>query len=79
MINSTSCGFDEGWVVVDGAGAVASGSTLEEAAQAVLKSIASTRFLFAPENLTFLKKGGRIGGAAALIGNLMRISPVLYR
>ena len=59
MINSTSCGFDEGWVVVDGAEAVASGSTLEEAAQAVLK------------------KGGRIGGAAALIGNLMRISPVL--
>ena len=77
MINSTSCGFDEGWVVVDGAEAVASGSTLEEAAQAVLKSIASTRFLFTPENLTFLKKGGRIGGAAALIGNLMRISPVL--
>lgn len=63
MINSTSCGFDEGWVVVDGAEAVASGSTLEEAAQAVLKSIASTRFLFAPENLTFLKKGGRIGGS----------------
>lgn len=77
MINSTSCGFDEGWVVVDGAEAVASGSTLEEAAQTVLKSIASTRFLFTPENLTFLKKGGRIGGAAALIGNLMRISPVL--
>ena len=68
MINSTSCGFDEGWVVVDGAEAVASESTLEEAAQTVLKSIASTRFLFTPENLTFLKKGGRIGGAAALIG-----------
>ena len=77
MIDSRSCGFDEAWPVLDGVEAVASGATLEEAAQAVLKGIDSTRFLFTPESLTFLKKGGRIGGAAALIGNLMRIAPIL--
>lgn len=37
----------------------------------------STRFLFTPETLTFLQKGGRIGGAAALLGNLIQLSPVL--
>lgn len=77
MIDSKSCGFDEAWSVIDGADAVAQGSSLEEAAQAVLRGIASTRFLFTPENLTFLQKGGRIGGAAALIGNLVRIAPIL--
>lgn len=77
MIDSRSCGFDEAWPVLDGVEAVAGGATLEEAAQAVLKGVASTRFLFTPESLTFLKKGGRIGGAAALIGNLMRIAPIL--
>ena len=77
MIDSQSCGLDEGWTVMDGAEAVKAGSSLEAAAQAVLKGVASTRYLFTPENLTFLKKGGRIGGAAALIGNLIRIAPVL--
>lgn len=77
MIDSTTCGGDEAFPVMDGADAVKAGSTLEEAAQAVLKGIASTRFLFTPETLTFLQKGGRIGGAAALLGNLMRIAPIL--
>lgn len=77
MIDSKSCGLDEGWSVIDGLEAVKAGSSLEEAAQTVLKGIASSRLLFTPENLTFLKKGGRIGGAAALLGNLMRIVPIL--
>lgn len=77
MIDSKSCGFDEAWAVIDGAEAVRGGSTLEEAAQAVLKGIASSRFLFTPESLTFLQKGGRIGGAAALLGNLVNIAPIL--
>ena len=51
--------------------------TLAEAAQTVLEAIKSTRFLFTPESLTFLKKGGRIGGAAALLGNLIKLAPVL--
>lgn len=77
MIDSSTCSGDESFAVLDGADAVAAGSTLEEAAQAVLKGIASSRILFTPESLTFLQKGGRIGGAAALLGNLMRIAPIL--
>lgn len=50
---------------------------MAEAAQTVLEAIKSTRFLFTPESLTFLKKGGRIGGAAALLGNLIKLAPVL--
>lgn len=77
MIDSQSCGWDEALPVLDGVSAVRGGATLAEAAQAVLHAIASTRFLFTPESLTFLQKGGRIGGAAALVGNLIRLCPVL--
>lgn len=77
MIDSKSCAFDEGWAVIDGAEAVRGGATLEQAAQAVLKGVVSSRFLFTPESLTFLERGGRIGGASALLGNLMRIVPIL--
>lgn len=77
MIDSLSCGFDEAFPVLEGARAVREGKTLAEAAQTVLEAIKSTRFLFTPESLTFLKKGGRIGGAAALLGNLIKLAPVL--
>lgn len=33
---------------------------------------------FIPQTLEYLKKGGRIGGAQALLGSLLQIKPVLY-
>ena len=77
MIDSSSCGFDEAFPVLAGIRSAKEGKTLSEVAHDVLESIRSTRFLFTPESLTFLQKGGRIGGAAALLGNLIKLSPVL--
>lgn len=77
IIDSTSCGFDEAWAVFAAAEAACDGKNLDECAEATLECIASSRFLFTPETLTFLQKGGRIGGAAALLGNLIQLSPVL--
>lgn len=77
IIDSTSCGFDEGWAVLAAAEAALAGGDLDEVAEAALASMRASRFLFTPETLTFLQKGGRIGGAAALLGNLIQLSPVL--
>jgi DegV family protein with EDD domain len=77
LVDSASCGGDEGFPVMDGIEAVHAGRSLAHAAQAVLLGIQSTRFLFTPESLTFLKAGGRIGNAAALLGNLVQLAPVL--
>ncbi len=77
MIDSTSTGLDEGIPVLEGASAIEEGSDLKQAVQAVLDGIMRTRFLFVPESLTFLQKGGRIGGAAAFIGNLIKLTPIL--
>jgi DegV family protein with EDD domain len=39
--------------------------------------IARTRFLFVPETLEYLRRGGRMGGAQALLGTLLQIRPIL--
>ena len=77
LVDSSSCGYDEAWPVFDAVAARAAGEDLDGCTRAVLKGIESTRFLFTPETLTFLQKGGRIGNAAALLGNLIQLSPVL--
>ncbi len=77
MIDSTSCGGDEAFPLMAAIESVRNGHSLEHAAQAALLSIQSTRFLFTPETLTYLQRGGRIGSVAALLGNLVQIAPVL--
>ena len=76
IIDSTTNSFDEAWPVLAGAAARSIGCTLDKCCEMVEASVRSTRFLFAPESLRFLKAGGRIGSGAALLGSLMRICPI---
>jgi DegV family protein with EDD domain len=58
--------------------AILSGASLEEVA-AVAKNVSEQqRIVFAVETLEYLYKGGRIGGAAALVGSLLQMKPLLY-
>ncbi len=77
IIDAMSCCYDEAFAVFDAADARDAGKNIDECVEVVLNAIGSSRFLFAPESLTFLQKGGRIGNATALIGNLIKLSPVL--
>ena len=77
IVDSSSCGYDEAWPVFDAVEARDAGEGLSGCLSAVLEGMERTRFLFTPETLTFLQKGGRIGGAAALLGTLIQLSPVL--
>lgn len=77
MIDSTTNSSEEGFAVLDAADARDAGKGLEECAQAVLNAIRCSRFLFAPESMEFLKAGGRIGAATALLSDLLKIVPIL--
>lgn len=77
IVDSMSCGYDEAWPVLEAVRARDEGADLAGCAAAVLEGVQATRFLFTPETLTFLQKGGRIGNAAALVGNLIQLAPVL--
>ncbi len=77
IFDSTSNCMQMGFMVLEAARYAQKGHTMEE----VLLHIASvrdhSRFLFTPHVLDYLKKGGRIGGASALLGTLLQIKPIL--
>jgi len=77
IVDSRSNCMQLGFAVILAARAAKEGKTLEQVKEAALENILRSRFLFIPENLKYLKKGGRIGGASALIGNLFKIIPIL--
>lgn len=77
IVDSASAGSDEAFAVLDAADARDEGKPLEEVAAAAELAVLRSRFLFLPESLAFLRAGGRIGAASALLGTVIQISPIL--
>ncbi len=77
LIDSASAGYDEAAPALDAADARDAGLTLEEVVAAAELAILRSRILFVPDSLAFLKAGGRIGAASALLGQMVKISPIL--
>lgn len=71
----TSAGLS--MLVEAAAKAAAEGATREEIVKQIEEMKKHIRILFVPQDLKYLKMGGRIGGARALVGNLLQIKPVL--
>lgn len=67
-----------GYSVLEAARAAAQGQTLEQVSDLASDLIERMNFYFTPESLDYLQKGGRIGGAAALLGKILKIRPVLF-
>jgi len=77
IADSRSNSMQLGFAAIVAARAAKEGKTLDEVKKAAENNIKRSRFLFIPNSLEYLKKGGRIGGASALIGNLLKIIPIL--
>ncbi len=76
IVDSMSNSFDEAWAVFAAVGGRDAGCTLDQCCELAQRAIVSSRWLFTPESLRFLQAGGRIGNAAALVGNLMKLCPI---
>ena len=74
--SKTNC-MQMGFAVIKAARTASEGKSINEVINAANHVINNSRFLFTPETLEYLKKGGRIGGAAALFGNVLQIKPIL--
>ena len=59
------------------ADAIAGGADVAGAAEAARNAAANTEVLFVLDTLEFLKRGGRIGSAQALLGSLLSMKPIL--
>ena len=77
VLDSESNSMQEGFAVLSAAEAGAAGASIEECIAAARETMARTRFVFTPRSLEYLRRGGRIGNASALLGTLLQILPVL--
>ncbi|MDD3853016.1 MAG: DegV family protein [Syntrophomonadaceae bacterium] len=76
MDSYTNC-MALGMQVIVAAREVKAGANLNKALQAAQYVRDRVRFFFVPETLEYLKKGGRIGTASALLGTILNIRPIL--
>lgn len=77
MIDSRSNCMQAGFAILEAAKAAYENKSLDEVVSAAKNVIENSKFIFVPDTLDYLKKGGRIGGAAALFGALLQIKPIL--
>ena len=52
-------------------------ATVDEAANAAVQIGEETKMCFVPDNLDYLRAGGRCSNAAALVGNLLKLHPCI--
>jgi DegV family protein with EDD domain len=66
-----------GLLALAGARAAAAGRSLDEVEDLLREARAAGRVWFVLDTLEFLKRGGRIGSAAAWIGSTLQVKPIL--
>ena len=77
VVDSRSVTLGLGMIVLEAARRAEAGGTLEEVTAAAEDASGRARVLGTLDTLENLKKGGRIGGAQALLGSLLSIKPAI--
>jgi fatty acid kinase fatty acid binding subunit len=78
VVDSRSLGMGLGYAVVAAAEAAAAGAELDDVAAAAQKRAAATTAVFYVDTLEHLRRGGRIGAAAAFLGSALAVKPLLH-
>ena len=77
LLDSRSVSMGTGLQVLMAARAAAAGKSVEEAKDLVRRCYEDMEVVFVVGTLEFLHRGGRIGGAARLLGSALNLKPVL--
>jgi len=77
VVDSRTASLGEGLITLAAADSAESGAGLEAVEGATRNAADRTKVFAALDTLEFLKKGGRIGGAQALLGSLLSIKPII--
>jgi len=77
VIDSQTAAMAEGLLVIAAAKAAKAGASLDEVVKLTRNNISRVEIRMAFDTLEYLKRGGRIGRAQALLGSVLRLHPVL--
>ena len=78
VIDSRSTAMALGFAVMAAAEAARQGGTAAQAQDAAVSTVDRTRTYFYVDTLEYLRRGGRIGTAAALLGTSLSVKPLLH-
>lgn len=76
-IDTRQVGIATGYAVESAAAVVAAGGSAAAAADAARARAAAATSLFYVDTLEYLRRGGRVGGAAAVFGGALAVKPLL--
>lgn len=77
LVDSESTSMALGFLTLAVARAAQQGATLAECTELARHARTNINVYFVPSTLEFLHRGGRIGGAAALVGTALNLKPIL--
>ncbi len=78
VVDSRSAAMGMGFAVLAAARAATEGADAHAVAEVARDTAAATRTFFVVDTLEHLRRGGRIGSAAALLGTALAVKPVLH-
>ncbi|WBB92219.1 DegV family protein [Verrucosispora sp. WMMC514] len=78
VIDSRSCGMGLGFPAIAAARAAARGADLAGVRAAAAAAVGRTSIHFYVDTLEFLRRGGRINAAEALLGTALSVKPILH-
>ena len=76
-VDTRQVGIATGYAVLAAADELDAGGSAEDAAEAARSRAAASSSLFYVDTLEYLRRGGRIGAAAALFGGALAVKPLL--
>jgi fatty acid kinase fatty acid binding subunit len=77
VVDSMTLAMAAGYAALTGAEAARSGAARDEVASAVRRRAAASTTYFYVDSLEYLRRGGRIGMAAAMLGSALAVKPLL--
>lgn len=77
IVDSRTVSMAQGLVAISAAEAAGAGSPLDGVTAVATDAIGQVDILVALDTVDFLRRGGRIGGAQAVIGGLLDVKPLL--
>jgi DegV family protein with EDD domain len=78
VIDSRTVSMAQGFIVLEAARKAAQGASLAEVVERAREIAGRVKIYVMLDTLEYLHRGGRIGDAAALLGGLLQIKPVVY-
>jgi DegV family protein with EDD domain len=78
VVDSRSTTMGLGFAVLGAAAAAAGGAAAAEVERVATDIASRTRTLFCLQTVEYLRRGGRIGSAAAVVGTALAVKPLLH-